>query len=327
MIRSFPAFGVCFILCLLHGGGTFARVDAAGAPRSQLPDQFYATTGTTIPFTTMEPVSQSGAMYVDAPKRKMRVDTFWQGDSRSIVVDGDAGRCFVLESRNGGACRVLPMTFSHDTPFFHAIPDTFISDSEKVRVRGVPVTRYSGVEQGEYLQEVSFYVRNTSIPVNVVNDSHLDGSTDTLFHDVMELWRIETRRSHRREITPPPYPDDAMPNWRFFGQPLNELVALDEVHTTALEGIDMDVPVTVDFFNFVARAPDASVFQMPSHCQQTDDTKSATTMQHDAKAFSPQRMLVDLSFHGVALSAIHRFQQQQDGRCSSKESPQIHEDL
>lgn len=288
---------------------TFATVHAADSSPVQLPDQFYVSTGTTIPFTTMEPVTQSGAMYVDAPRRKMRVDTFWQDQSRSIIVDGEAGHCFVLESKNGGTCRVLDMRFPRNTPFFHSIPSHFIPDAESFRVRGVPVRLYSGAEQAEYLQEVNFYVRNMSVASDVVDDDHLDGNVRTIVTEVPILWRIETRRSHRREIVPPT--PDNIPNWRFFGQPLNELVPLEEPHSTALETLDTDVPVTVDFFNFVPKAPDHNVFVMPSHCHKApprfnDDGSETSAMHHDARAFSPQRVLIDLSFHSVAMDALQK---------------------
>lgn len=257
-----------------------------------LPQQFYASVGTTIPFTAIEPVAQTGSMYVDAIRRKFRVDTFWMDTSRSIVVDLEQGHCFVLQNHQ---CRMIKID-NNDRSFSFGVPKGFAVHPERYLVRGVPVTKYSGVEAGDYLMQVDYYMRNMSfVDPRIVPEHEADPIPVA---QVPILWRIETRRSRRKEIGAAPIQP---PNWRFFGHPMDELVVPEEPFSTSLESISADVPVTVDFFNFVPMQPDPNVFTIPSTCEQHS---SSEEFDHDVDVFAAQRLLVDLSFrsvHGIRL--------------------------
>jgi hypothetical protein len=284
---------------------------AGASPLVALPDQFYVTLGTTIPFQGADPVAQTGGMYVDGVHRRFRVDTFWMESSRSIVVDHEQGVCFVLHNHD---CKMMRIAKAHgpragQPASLLGVPEGFTVHPELYNVRGAAVRRYSGVERGDYLQQVDYYIRNMTFVNPRIIPEHPDDERQAT--QVPVLWRIETQRSRRRELRAPPA---AETNWRFFGQPLNELVPLDEPMSSAVEQVIADVPITVDFFNFVPMQPDPNVFLMPTTCEQLPEE-----LQRDVDIFSAQRLLVDLSFHSAHGQAVM-------GSLWSKKAPQTVDD-
>ncbi len=184
--------------------------------------------------------------------------------------------------RKGGATSLL------------GVPEGFTVHPDMYNVRGAAVRRYSGVERGEYLQQVDYYIRNITFVNPRIVPEHEGDPAPTA--QVPILWRIETQRSRRRELRAPPVKET---NWRFFGQPLNELVPLNEPISSAVEQVIADVPITVDFFNFVPMQPDPNVFLMPTTCEQLSEE-----LDRDVDVFSAQRLLVDLSFHSAHGQAV-----------------------
>jgi hypothetical protein len=285
LMSSIPVF---FVVCA-------AAIAVSGSPLVALPEQFYVTLGTTIPFTGVDPVAQTGGMYVDGVHRRFRVDTFWMETSRSIVVDLERGICFVLHNHNCKMMQIGKSTGkSKGAASLLGVPEGFTLHPDLYNVRGAAVKRYSGVERGEYLQQVDYYIRNMTFVNPRVIPEHQDDAPVTT--QVPILWRIETQRSRRRELRAAPVKET---NWRFFGQPLNELVPLDEPMSSAVEQIIADVPITVDFFNFVPMQPDPNVFLMPATCEQLSEE-----LDRDVDVFSAQRLLVDLSFHSAHGQAV-----------------------
>jgi hypothetical protein len=70
----------------------------------------------------------------------------------------------------------------------------------------------------------------------------------------------------------------------------------------ALAKVVRDIPVTVDYFNFVPIRPDDSTFEAPGTCSET----ATDTFEHDVDVLETQRHLIDLSFnsaHGARLMA------------------------
>jgi hypothetical protein len=260
----------------------------------RFPAQFYVNIGTTIPIAD-DPVAQSGSMYVDLPAQMIRIDNFWHGNSRTFVADMTRQRGYVI---NNGECKVLRLT-GRLRPY--GVPQVCLRDDDLYLVRGVSVVRYSGVEHGDYLQQVDYFVRNATIhPSPVVFDgssgdpgtapSNKESSSSAASVPYILPWRILSRRSHRKELRAPPVKN--VPNWRFFGEPMDELVQMGEF-SSALETMVDDVPITVDFYNFVPAAPDPHVFMPPTSCAEPPTEE----FSHDVDIVVTQRLLVDLSFN------------------------------
>lgn len=248
--------------------------------RVMFPQQFYVTTGTTIPFPDQDPVAQSGAIYYDGLNERVRVDNFWLGSSRSLIADLKHNTGFVI---NNNECKKLVLTGK----LVHAgVPITAVRDPEPAAVRGVLTQHFSGVERGEHLNHVDFFVR-------ALNISGIDPDDD---RQIFIPWRTLSRRSVRKEIAPAPA---KVPNWRFFGQPLDELVEYDSP-SHALEQVVSDVVVTTDFYNFVPTQPDPSIFIAPTTCSEIPADEPEMTFSNDVESFGVQRTLTDLSFTSKA---------------------------
>lgn len=269
------------ILCL------FVFVTYSGATLVTFPLQFRATVGTTIPLLNGEPIAQSGAIFYDALNNRFRVDSFWMNTSHSIIANFASGDYSVL---NNGQCRRVKTAHvpqSTSMPKF-GVPDGFMRHAELYAVRGVPTTRFSGVERGEYLLQVDYFVRNMTMATQTVDR---EGTTrDTL--QVPSLWRMQSQRSRRKELRGP---DGASPNWRWFGQPMNELVVAEESYMNVVDRMVENVPITMDFFDFVPVMPDPNLFVPPTSCEIVSDDAHDDT-KPDFHVFAAQRLLVDLSF-------------------------------
>ena len=275
----------------------------------RFPSQFYVNVGTTIPLHD-DPVAQSGSMYVDLPNQMIRIDNFWLGNSRTFVADMARQRGYVV---NNGECKVLKLT-GKLMPY--GVPQFCLRDDDMYLVRGVGVARYSGVEHGDTLQHVDYFVRNvTAVKSFTFGD---EGPTTDESSSYAMPWRILSRRSLRKELRAPPAKN--VPNWRFFGEPMDELIQLGEF-SSALEMAVDNIPVTVDFYNFVPAAPDPHVFVPPASCVEPP----AEEFPHDVDIVVTQRLLVDLSFntaHGRRVmerlwSRQPAEQQQQQGGANS----------
>jgi hypothetical protein len=246
----------------------------------RFPAQFYVNLGTTIPLHE-DPVAQSGSMYVDLLAQMVRIDNFWHGNSRTFVADMNAQRGYVV---NNGECKVLRLT-GRLTPY--GVPQHCLKDDDQYLVRGVSVARYSGVEHGDTLQHVDYFIRNASMQSLSFGEGDGDHTTTTYYN---VPWRILSRRSLRKELRAPPPKN--VPNWRFFGEPMDELVQMGEF-SSALDSMVDNVPVTVDFYNFVPAAPDPHVFVPPATCAEPPTEE----FSHDVDIVMTQRLLVDLSFN------------------------------
>lgn len=249
----------------------------------QFPEQFFVSTGTTIPFKEVDPVAQSGNIYFDVPNSRMRIDNYWLGMTRSFIADMSKRKGYVI---NDGVCNTVALT---GRLLRAGIPMSFMRDPELNVVRGVPVRHYAGMQSGDTLQHVDYFVKQLNI--TALNE---EGGEDVVA-TVTFPWRVLSRRTARKEISPPPAD---MPNWRFFGEPMmDELVAYDEP-SKALERFSADVEVTVDFYNFVPIAPDPSLFTPPATCE--DDTSDQSpNFAYDVDLMTAQRLLVDLSFNSA----------------------------
>lgn len=300
--------------------------DARPPSNINFPPQFYVTTGTTIPFIGSDPVAQSGAIYYDEINQRVRVDNFWLGNQRSFVVDLGKERGYVLTN---GQCSVLKLTGGLKR---YGVPDGAIRSLDPVAVRGVPVLHYTAVEKEETIQLVDFFVR----PMNLsfVYDPEDLATEDVEEGDEKEMaerkaaaaasdakmredegaffvpWQIKSKRLRQRTIAPSGFTStNPLPNWRFFGEPMDELISADDaaeefgngptidgkyVPRGAVEKLVEDVTVTVDFFNFVPSKPSPSIFAMPTLCA---DQSPRAEFNYNVNVHQAQRLLVDMTFN------------------------------
>ena len=273
-MKHVPIF--CFLFSLSLCAGALVR----------FPDQFRASVGTTIPLLDTEPIAQSGAIYYDAIHNRFRVDSFWMNTSHSIIANFATGDYSVLS--NGLCRRVRTKKMSHGAtmpPF--GVPDGFMRHADSFAVRGVPTYRFSGVERGEYLMQVNYYIRNMTVAVETID-------AEGVSHNELKipsLWRIQSQRSRRRELRAP---TATSPNWRWFGQPMNELTVPDEPYMKSVDLLVENVPITMDFFDFVPTMPDPQLFILPRNCDLVNE--EGHDDGQDVNIFAAQRLLVDLSF-------------------------------
>lgn len=293
------------------------------------PPQFYVTTGTTIPFIGSDPVAQSGAIYYDEVNQRIRVDNFWLGNQRSFVVDLGKERGYVLSN---GQCSVLKLTGGLKR---YGVPDGAIRSLDPVSVRGVPVLHYTAVEKEETIQLVDFFVRPMNLSfVYDADDLASDYVADAEPLDDKETaerkaaaaetdakiredegaffvpWQIKSKRLRQRTIAPSAFTStNPLPNWRFFGEPMDEIIPADEaadefgngpsidgkfVPRGAVEKLVEDVTVTIDFYNFVPAQPSPSIFEMPSVCA---DQSPRAEFNYNVNVHQTQRLLVDMTFN------------------------------
>ena len=263
------------------------------------PDTFYVSVGTTIPFAggSSDPVAQTGAIYVDGPGSRMRIDQFWMGSSRSFVADVKLKKGFVISN---GECKSFVLRGGDLDGF--GVPQGYVRDEKAATVRGVEVRRYFGVDRGEYLQEVEYFVRNVTfvLPDSVPPPGGTESEQPLERFTITMPWRIRSQRTARLAIAAAP---STMPNWRVFGGPMmDELVRIDEPFSRAMEIVHR-TPVTMDFYDFVPVTPDANVFAQPLDCPWIGDSSDSWSdadsgnSEHDVlDIFSACRLLLDLSF-------------------------------
>lgn len=261
------------------------------APPSQpatFPTEFMVSTGTTVPFADIDPIAQSGAMYFDLGESRARIDNYWMGNQRSFIADLKRQRGYLLSN---SACFVSTLTGSL-LPF--GVPMGSIRDSDAHLVRGVPVTRYTKSGRGASLSDeksvydVDFFIRKMNLSYVSVED----GSVKTTSYNIP--WRLTSRRSHRKEIAGAPQ-TETKPNWRFFGEPIvdDALIRYEaSSHKDAISRALGDIPITVDFYNFVPMVPDANIFEPPATCVEPP----VESFGHDVDLVEIERHLMDLSF-------------------------------
>lgn len=287
----------------------------------KFPENFIVTTGTTIPLTEGEPISQSGTVFLSLAEKKMRVDNRWMGKQRSFIVDMKKQRGFLFTNEASGGnfhCVASKIKGGDLMPF--AVPRYAekISDSSNSRndpsasVRHISthghfrMFEHDAESVNSKLLQHDFYVRQHNL-------THMmpDGTEVALSY--YYPLRIETRAADRKEIAPPPR---EKPNWRFFGSDLSEedaVVNKKAATTTAssssatnekgvvrksdVQQLVHESIITIDFFDFVPIQPDPSIFDPPAQCN-SDFTNGE--FDHDVDPFEVQRHLTELSLATAA---------------------------
>lgn len=267
---------ICFLAALI---AALAAADVA-LKRPHLPDQFIVTTGTTMPFPDADPVAQSGAIYFDRRNGQMRIDTFWMGTQRSFIADTQRGRAHII---SGGSC-VTSYIKGKLVPV--AVPAAAARDHDVNAVRGVNVDRYHHVVRDDDLVHIDYFFRLSNFTV--------PGETGEAA-DYWVPWRVTSRRVERQEMIAAP--ERPNPNWRFFGEPIDDAIVRFGGSSRALTKLTRGLTVTVDFFNFVPMAPDPNVFETPEAL--CSDPPSATH-KDDLELFQVQRQMTELSFNNEA---------------------------
>ncbi|KAG8343942.1 hypothetical protein ERJ75_000770800 [Trypanosoma vivax] len=265
----------------------------ADAANPTFPSNFYVNTGITIPFPLYGAVSQSGFIYSSNSSGQLRIDNFFMGNRLTFLADIGLRRGYVIEDGAGSSykaarssCRSFKMGGG---VVAFGVPERFVKHAEPTLVRGVEVVHYSGFDRDRSgpLQEVHYFVRNMTVRPLPKSQATRGGSVFTL------PWRVQTKRSGRalREVAGAP---TTLPNWRYFGGPfLDEVAVLVGSYAAHLERLMWDTSVTVDFYNFVPEAPDPSVFAVPANCEEVN----AQSAGGDVDISLAQRLLVDLSFY------------------------------
>jgi hypothetical protein len=281
------------------------------------PDSFVVATGTTIPFGgEADPISQSGMIWFDRPSGRARIDHFWLGHRRSLLIDAPAQRGYLVTD---ATCVTTRMT-GRLLPV--GVPATAARDSERNLVRGVPVWHYAAVDStsagmgsdgssGSHLLHFDFYVRQQNW--TAVAEDGTEKSYSFYFP-----WRTQSRRSERRELAPPPLAapsseESSRPNWRYWGERIHDELVVSPADGTAsangasspslnaLARLVENVVVTVDFFDFTPMTPDASVFTVSGLCQEAaDDPVEGEKFTHDIDLHDAQQLLTELSFSNEA---------------------------
>ncbi|GET92655.1 hypothetical protein, conserved [Leishmania tarentolae] len=233
-------------------------------------ESYTVAIATTVPLERLPPMTQIGQLYVDSAADAVRVDQVYRGKRISFLVDNRRLRSFVFDAPSGtGAVQTEDGKDDADEDLrqrchvFHlphkvapfCVPRRYIASSRESVVRGVPVTRLSGMERYDHtpLVEQSFYILN---------------ATDADAAAPMAIpWRIElSARSDLElsEIAGAPYDP---PNWRFFGHPM-----LDELILSTGKGSHLQLwkaaydLLTVDFYNYHPTKLNPDVFKVPPQC-------------------------------------------------------------
>jgi hypothetical protein len=254
----------------------------AAPTRPTLPDQFIVSTGTTLPIPDLEPVAQSGTIYFDRPNGRMRVDAFWMGTTRTLLVDIARQRAHII---NGASCTTSAVTGAL-LPV--SVPEAATRDHDKHAVRGVEVDRFHHIVREERdLVHIEYLLRRSNVTVTAVSPE----LAESMPH-YWTPWRITSRRAERREMIPAP--DSPNPNWRFFGEDVSDAIVRYGGDGRAIARLVRDVTATVDFYNFVPMTPDPSVFEAPDAL-----CSGAPTAEHgeDFDLFTAQRHMMELSFN------------------------------
>lgn len=325
--------------------GGFSEESTGYAPSGiNFPPQFYVTTGTTIPFPGADPVAQSGAIYYDELNQRVRVDNFWLGNQRSFIVDMAAQQGYIVSNEQ---CTALRLTGGLKR---YGVPDGAIRSLDSVAVRGVPVLHYSAVEREDTIQQVDFFVRPMNLSSVLFGADDADDGDDASASGALGEyeggdaadpeaalraaaaakareeqmkesvggffvpWQIRSKRLRQRTIAPPSAATD-LPNWRFFGEPMDEVISVEDAEAEfggggargpdgkftpasrgAVEKLVEDVTVTVDFFNFVPSQPAAAIFEPPLVCQ---GQAPRHTFDYKVNVHQAQRLLVDMAFNSA----------------------------
>lgn len=265
----------------------------------QFPEQFVVSTGTTLPFDT-EPVAQSGAIYFDYPNGKLRIDSFWMANQRTLVVDVPRKRAYIQSNTE---CVTSKITGKLKRL---AVPDAAVRDVDTFIVRGVKVAKFAVVDRTDEaeLVEIDMYLRQNNF--TVVGDDPKDVTTVSYWVP----WRVTTERTDRKELAQT-YGDG--PNWRYFGERVSDEIVRADGGSQALATMTRDIPVTMDFYNFVPMVPDPSVFEVPPTCIEPP----TETAEDDLDVFELQRMMTTLSFNNAEGRRL--LDQQEEKRLAAKE--------
>ncbi|KAG5492018.1 hypothetical protein GH5_00921 [Leishmania sp. Ghana 2012 LV757] len=234
-------------------------------------ESYTVAIATTMPLEGCSPMTQVGQLYVDKAAGAARVDHVFRGQRTSFLVDNRHLRGFFFfdtpsgddaeRSRSGSdgnnegpsqRCHVfyLPRKVM---PF--CVPRRYTASSRESVVRGVPVTRFSGMERYDHtpLVEQSFYVLNATDAV---------GATP-----IAIPWRLELRARSDLEpstISGAPYKP---PNWRLFGHPMFDELVLSPAQESRLQTwVPAYNLLTVDFYNYYPSTLKPDVFAVPPQC-------------------------------------------------------------
>lgn len=185
------------------------------------------------------PMTQIGQLYVDKAADAVRVDQVHHGQRTSFLLDNRHLRgFFFFDTPSGGdaaqagdgkggndegprqRCHVFYLPHKV-APF--CVPRRYTASPRESVVRGVPVTRFSGMERYDQtpLVEQSFYVRNPADADAAVS--------------MAIPWRLEL--SARSDLEPSKITEASYepPNWRFFSHPMFDELVLSTGHESHLQ--------------------------------------------------------------------------------------------
>ncbi|KAG5492561.1 hypothetical protein JKF63_01139 [Porcisia hertigi] len=269
-------------------------------------ESYTVSIATTVPLKGSPPITQIGQLYVDKAAGAVRVDQTYRGQRTSFLVDNRHLRAFfffdaaadddddaarAVNSHGGGRCDVNKDSDDRDpsqrchvfylpakvAPF--CVPWRYTASSRESVIRGVPVTRFSGVERYDHtpLVEQSLYVLNVT-----------DAATPMIIP-----WRLEMSARadlEREKIFSAPY--NGLPNWRLFGHPMFDELILSPAQESQLQFWEPVYDLlTVDFYNYYSTPLKSSVFAVPPHCTavlrrgtstSSGDAQSTSASAHDS---------------------------------------------
>ncbi|KAK7196871.1 hypothetical protein NESM_000628300 [Novymonas esmeraldas] len=269
------ALVLCLALLAMDGHCLTARRGGGrGAPRHALcavefADSYSVSIATTQPVNGRAPMTQVGQLYVDEAAGGVRIEHVYQGRRTSFLVDNHRLRAFFFFTEESGdddeavdsaprqRCHVFHLP-RRVAPF--CVPRHYIRSPSESVVRGVAVARFTSVGRLERtpLVEQSFYVLTPSSSSSSALSSSAVPPTP---------WRLELRARPDLETRTLADLPHTPPNWRFFGHPMFDEVALSPAQETHLQtwepAYDM---LTLDFYDYYPTALAPEVFAVPPQC-------------------------------------------------------------
>lgn len=277
-------------VCLLVAYMTLCAAARPGEDGEQAPQSAFCSfefapsytvvMATTLPLPDRAPVTQVGQLYVDRVADAARVDHTYRGQRTSFLIDNHHLRAFLFyneeDAEAGGVvqrCHVfylphkvaplcVPRGYVVSRPSAAAAAGSATATGRggDSVVRGVPVTRFTAMDRyaNTPLVEQNFYVLN-------VTDSTVGAAAKPSMTTIP--WRLELRARpdlERTSINDVPHDP---PNWRLFGHPMFDELALSPAQESQLQHwVPAYDVLTVDFYDFFPTRLSPGLFDVPPQC-------------------------------------------------------------
>lgn len=230
---------------------------------------FYASVGTTVTLPGQPPATQSGRLYINQDADLSRWDQFYRGRQATFIVDSRKLRAYFFEDNpssdavDSTTCsvfflkrRLLPL----------CVLSSYQQDTTLHPIRGVPVTRFHGVERYNDLPmvEQSFFVFNRSTYTDVLGTA---GAGAAGAEENFIPWRIQTEARTDLEYARVAAAPSTLPNWRLFGQPMFDELALPFDWSTGVQPwTSASTILTIDFYDYYPMPLSDALFEVPASC-------------------------------------------------------------